>query len=299
MKKVSCNVIQDLIPLYVEDMLSEDSKKLVERHLDECEECKEYVHELQMIESLPIETDTKPLKNIKKVLRKKKWQAIVVSILSTLLIGTLTVIFMTAPEYLPHSEEVVTVSEADNGLVLAEFNEEVAGYDLDSYTAESGTESVFHLTTWTTNWHDLTNPEEVAPIVLNPNGEQVESVYYYLTNGSADQLIYGEDQYPGGGVITLPRLTLNYLTAVALIVFFVCAGIMFIVRSNKTYLERMNIIIFLPLSYLLAQLLVTGLDTTTYSLVRDFTAILLVAIILYGVFWIGWELKKSVHSNKT
>ena len=73
---------------------------------------------------------------------------------------------------------------------------------------------------------------------------------------------------------------------------------MFVVRSNKIHLERMNKIIFLPLSYLLAQLLVTGWDATTYSAVRDFTAILLVSILLYGVFWIGWELKKGVYSNK-
>ena len=298
MKNVSCNVIQDLIPLYVEDMLSEDSKKLVGIHLDECEECREYVDELQMMESLPIETDTKPLKNIQRVLRKKKWQAIFVSALITFLIGTLTVIFMTAPDYLPYSEEVVTVNEADNGFVLAEFNEEVAGYDLNNVTAESGTGSVYHLTTWTTSWQNFSNREEVARIVLNPSGEQVGAVYYYQTNGTADRLIYGEDQHPSGGVITLPRLSLNYLSAAALIVLLVSAGIMFVVRSNKTYLERVNKIIFLPLSYLLAQLLVTGWNTTTYSAVRDFTAILLVAILLYGIFWIGWELKKVVHSNK-
>lgn len=298
MKRVSCDVIQDLIPLYVEDMLSEDSRRLVQIHLDECEECREYMDELQKKEPLPVETDTKPLKKIQSALRKKKWQTVVVSALITLLIGTLTVVFMTAPEYLPYSAEVVTVNEEDNGFVLAEFNEEVAEYDLERYTAESGTGSVYHLTTWTTNWHTLTNSEEVAPIVLNPSGEQVESVYYYETNETADLLIYGEDQHPNGGVITLPRLSLNYLSVAALSVFLVCAGIMYIVRSNKTYLKRLNRIIFLPLSYLLAQLIVTGWDTTTYSVVRDFTAILLVAILLYGIFWIGWELQKAVRSNK-
>lgn len=31
--KISCNIIEDLLPLYVDDMVSEDSRQLVEEHL--------------------------------------------------------------------------------------------------------------------------------------------------------------------------------------------------------------------------------------------------------------------------
>ena len=37
MSKISCNVIQDIMPLYVDEIVSEDTKKLVEEHLKECE----------------------------------------------------------------------------------------------------------------------------------------------------------------------------------------------------------------------------------------------------------------------
>lgn len=33
--KITCNIIEDLLPLYVDDMVSEDSRKLVEEHLKE------------------------------------------------------------------------------------------------------------------------------------------------------------------------------------------------------------------------------------------------------------------------
>ena len=33
MSKISCNVIQDIMPLYVDEIVSEDTKKLVEEHL--------------------------------------------------------------------------------------------------------------------------------------------------------------------------------------------------------------------------------------------------------------------------
>lgn len=37
--KHNCNVVYDLMPLYVDEICSEDSKKLVEEHLKECEAC--------------------------------------------------------------------------------------------------------------------------------------------------------------------------------------------------------------------------------------------------------------------
>lgn len=187
----------------------------------------------------------------------------------------------------------MTVSETHNGFTWVDFNEEVAGYNLQSYATENGNESVYHLTAWTTTWHDLKKTGKIAPIVLNPSGEQVETVYYYQTNEAADQLIYGEDQHANGGIITLPRLSLNYLSGLAAIVLFVCVGILFTVRSNEIYFKRMIKIAFVPLSYLFAQLLVTGWNTATYSLLRDFSSILLVAILFYGLFWIGAEIVKK------
>ena len=38
--KISCSVIRDILPLYVENMVSEDTKEIVEEHIKDCEECK-------------------------------------------------------------------------------------------------------------------------------------------------------------------------------------------------------------------------------------------------------------------
>ena len=38
--KISCNIIEDLLPLYVDDMVSEDSRQLVEEHLKVCPTCR-------------------------------------------------------------------------------------------------------------------------------------------------------------------------------------------------------------------------------------------------------------------
>ena len=38
--ELNCNVIRDILPLYAEDMASNDTKKLIEGHLCGCDACK-------------------------------------------------------------------------------------------------------------------------------------------------------------------------------------------------------------------------------------------------------------------
>ena len=44
--KISCDVIRDLLPLYVEDMLSNDSKNIVDEHIEQCESCRDELKKL-------------------------------------------------------------------------------------------------------------------------------------------------------------------------------------------------------------------------------------------------------------
>ncbi len=40
MKEINCNIIKDILPLYVDGVVSDDTKEIVEEHLEHCEECK-------------------------------------------------------------------------------------------------------------------------------------------------------------------------------------------------------------------------------------------------------------------
>lgn len=51
MSKIPCDVIKDLLPLYEDNVCSENSKDMVEDHLAECESCREYYE--RMTEKLP------------------------------------------------------------------------------------------------------------------------------------------------------------------------------------------------------------------------------------------------------
>ena len=54
--KINCNVIGDLLPLNVDEVLSDDSKEIVEEHLSECESCRESAEKMK--NTLVISTDT-------------------------------------------------------------------------------------------------------------------------------------------------------------------------------------------------------------------------------------------------
>lgn len=70
--KMDCDIIKDLLPLYVEDMVSEKSKEAVDTHLSECEDCRK-IYEEMIVPGPEVQFDTEPAKSFKKYIKKKKW----------------------------------------------------------------------------------------------------------------------------------------------------------------------------------------------------------------------------------
>ncbi len=87
MDKITCNVIGDLLPLYADDVVSEDTKGLVEGHLAECEECAEKYAQMKReidedIRLKAAEAERSALLAAKKKIRKKR---IITAILSCII----------------------------------------------------------------------------------------------------------------------------------------------------------------------------------------------------------------------
>lgn len=53
-KTLPCYIVSDLLPLYQEDILSEETKKDIDEHLKECEVCKKKMAAMQMPIEIPI-----------------------------------------------------------------------------------------------------------------------------------------------------------------------------------------------------------------------------------------------------
>ena len=43
---MDCDVIKDLIPLYIDGCCSEESKRLVKEHIEKCDECKRLIEDM-------------------------------------------------------------------------------------------------------------------------------------------------------------------------------------------------------------------------------------------------------------
>lgn len=126
MKEITCEIIRDILPLYVDEAVSEDTKDLVEEHLFTCEACREEAELMKKTMVLPVHKDVRTLD--KEMLKKwsHKWLTrkvliAAVSVLATL--GAAAGIYsaLVLPElFIPYDEQKFQILE-ENGKLYAEY----------------------------------------------------------------------------------------------------------------------------------------------------------------------------------
>lgn len=89
MEKISCSIAKDLLPLYIEGILSEETAQVVEMHLQTCESCKkdfEIMRQEFVFPSAPKiqEENEKILKELKRQLKIKRILTGVVAVFVTI-----------------------------------------------------------------------------------------------------------------------------------------------------------------------------------------------------------------------
>ncbi|MNC30275.1 hypothetical protein D3C75_785550 [compost metagenome] len=55
MTRISCDVVQDILPLYHDDVCSAATRELVEEHLVECEDCRSYLEQIKSSFNVPVQ----------------------------------------------------------------------------------------------------------------------------------------------------------------------------------------------------------------------------------------------------
>lgn len=288
--KITCDVIKDLLPLYVENISSDDSRILIEEHIVSCDSCKRELNKLGTPKGVSLDTNVLPLKKLKVTLLKRKYLTIFLSVSLTILILIITMGYITAPEYIPYSEKTVTITETNNKTVIVHFEAPGTRYEISKYRTEDNSEYIFNISIWSSIWNRSMCKDSPQEFVLNPKGEMVSNVYYSSNDGNEDILIYGKDPNPNGGTITLPRLFLSYYFTIAVVGAVILGFILFLFRKK----QNAKVIIFklfaLPISYLLGHICIKSFSGISYSATRDFYAILLAMIPIYCVILIGHKL---------
>ena len=90
---LDCNIVRDMLPLFIENLTSEDSNNAINQHLEQCEYCRKYLENIQK----PIDCPTVPKKEIdymRKVKHSFKQRAYILSGVITIFCIILIGIFL-------------------------------------------------------------------------------------------------------------------------------------------------------------------------------------------------------------
>lgn len=291
MKNRECSIVRDILPLYVENVISDDTKQFVDEHLSHCAECK---NELELSQtdisvkkiSAKNNSDVKVIKKIGSDIKKKRVFTGVISAVIAAIVVILSFAYLTAPEYLPYAESFDIISVKDNnGFVTLSFTGE---YEI--YQREQG---VYDISIYNTTWNKFFNIDKKQDITVNPNGETVNTIYYVSNDGQEDKVIYGRNPINNGGVVTLPRLFLNYYFVIAILFALVLTMLIVIFRKKEKIKNIIVKVLFIPVSYIVSHIMIKGWNATSYSATRDFYLILLLVMPIYSLFYILYKKKHS------
>ena len=326
-----CSIVQDLLPLYAEDMLREETKEYVDGHLAQCEACRAELAALKAdVPSAPV--NAQPLRSLKKQLRRKKLTAVLLAVALALTLAAAGFAYLTAPQYLPYSETEWTVARAD-GAVTAEGLADLSGVEsisVNLLTPVSGTEvtstqepdsgkTVYFITAWRTpldTWRGAFDEAKDAPSATNTAERmqreadtlqgalgKVESArtLFTLDTENCAAVYYspnnGQDDVllcgsRDGGIISMPRLALGYYVLLSLALLIPLSIAFFLYRRKKAG-KALGHLALIPACYLTGHLLVKGFVTTSYQMQRDFSLIVLTGALLYAAILLAGDLLRQ------
>ena len=162
-----CSIVQDLLPLYAEDLLREETKEFVDEHLAQCEACRAELTALRA-EVAPASVSAQPLRDLKKQLQRKRFTAVLLAVTLALTLATAGFAYLTAPQYLPYNETEWMITRSPralaDGSIMADGLTDLSGIEsisVNLLTPVSGTEvtstqepdsgrTVYFITAWRT-----------------------------------------------------------------------------------------------------------------------------------------------------
>lgn len=284
MNKINCDIINDILPLYLENMVSDSTKNMVEEHIENCEDCSNKLISMKKEMNIPVDNNTNVILKIKKQIDRKNIQTAFLSGLIVLVIAVLTVTHLNSPISLGYSQDIVSVESNSDGSISATLSDQVAGYSIESL---NNGDMTYSMTCWNTLWNKYFSNNGKRTVIINTkeSNEKINKIYYYsaVNKNIGDLLIYssgGKDEGKTAKMVTLPRLVLNYYLFISLLLSVI--GIIICIVKREEDKRRISVrITLLPLSYFLSSILVMLGHGDIYNSGYYFSRILILSIIMY------------------
>ena len=291
--KTPCSVIQDLLPLYAEELTGEDSRKLVEDHLEECESCKQTLEELKEARPVTALTDTVPLQLVKQLLKKHTvaWCVLVGCLVAAIAFAVMG--RLTEAEGVSYTKNAFEFGKTEAGLLYAKVTAKSpadVNYRTEYFHDEGGRECM-SITGYTSPWLQLYGKSVVGKVYA-VHSKDIKHIYYCDQRlGGKLTLLAGPSYSNAGNGAMLPRLVLNYylLAALFLTALF---GVMWLIFRKKAPGPTLLAVALVFGCYALAHFAVKGLNGTTYFLLQDLAFILLTTAALWGAAMAFLTLRK-------
>lgn len=214
--EVNCKIVQDLLPLYAETMLSPESAAAVEDHVAHCESCAGLLAALKQPAQVT-ETPKEAFQKLSTRIRRRRWTAVAfgVSLTAALLLGLFTWLYQ--PQYLTAQEAIAGVTEA-NGIVTVEFTAEAEHFrtvEESSDDALSGSERPsMTIIACSRRWDLLSQGNRILSMDAQQKGRvlmlRADMDIWYASTGSSeeDTLLWGTAA--DSGRVSLPWLGMRF-----------------------------------------------------------------------------------------
>ena len=130
---ISCDIIHDLLPLYAEDLVSNDSRKLVDEHLCGCDDCIKVLGNLKKETRIPVESDPQTLKKVKKTIRRRRILSVMAAVLTLITLASFVMTYLFAPFQLTKEQALDDFYVREDGAVVIDFSSAVVGRVLSGW----------------------------------------------------------------------------------------------------------------------------------------------------------------------
>lgn len=157
--KISCNIIRDILPLYVEDMVSEDTRALVDAHLTECDSCAAELAELSNKPKVPAEVNLTSLKRVGDSIRRRRVLAAMAAVMTLLTVFVSAVIYLMTPYYLSAEEAIEGVEVREEGILAIDLPKGYLGHASWAYMEEDQMGHLVHTTRY--DWFQGRQEDEI------------------------------------------------------------------------------------------------------------------------------------------
>jgi hypothetical protein len=198
MKKISCDIIKDVLPLYLDGVVSNATKEMVEEHLSSCDSCRKEAELLKQDIILPTTkniqlSEARVFKKMKSHLRKKNVIILISTMIATILliIGLHSYAVLTK-NFIPYDDEIISISEIDGKLYATYQGDNLGGTVScapETVTINGSKKKITIFYYYKTPWS-----EYIQPIFEK---DDFEDTFLLGKTDEIDQIYYGEFKLDG------------------------------------------------------------------------------------------------------